>query len=94
MGRRDNFNTNFTILEAIVKKKIIIFLEHLIPKSYGKWHKDFKNSIYLTKKNDDLVNFLNSKYLEVKKTAKYRKITIGSNNKHILKKYLNFYKAL
>ena len=66
----------------------------MIPKSYGKWHKDFKNSIYLTKKNDDLVNFLNSKYLEVKKTAEYRKITIGSNNKHILKKYLNFYKAL
>lgn len=82
------------ILEALLKKKIVFFLEHLVPKSYGKWLNNYRNVVYLTKSNFDLINLINSNQLEIKNSHLYRKIVIGSNSKVILKNYLNFYKKL
>lgn len=80
------------ILEAMLKKKIVIFLEHLIPKSYGKWLDNFRNAVFLTKKDNDVINFINSSQLKVRNSLSYRKSVICPNNKGILKDYLNFYK--
>ena len=82
------------ILEALIKKKRVIFLEHLIPKSYGHWIKKYRNTVFLTKNDKDLINFIKNNY-KVKNNIKYLKNCVGSVKENvILNNYLGFYKRL
>lgn len=82
------------ILEALVKRKKVIFLNHLIPKSYGHWNYKFKNTIYLTKNDNDVIKILNNKKNKLN-YKKYLKVAVGNEKKYnILNSYYNFYKRL
>ncbi len=82
------------LLEALLKNKQIIFLEHLVPKTYGNWIKKFNNVVNLTKKNKDLIKFINLNNLKNNNSLKYKKIVIGDEKKNILEGYVKFYKKL
>ena len=82
------------LLEALLKNKQIIFLEHLVPKTYGNWIKKFNNVVNLTKKNKDLIKFINLNNLKNNNYLKYKKIVIGDEKKNILEGYVKFYNKL
>lgn len=82
------------ILEAIIKKKHVIFLNHLIPKTYGHWIEKYKNVVSLTRNDEDLFKFIKKKNIKID-NLKYLKFTIGSTKENlILNNYLDFYKKI
>ena len=82
------------ILEAIIKNKRVIFLNHLIPKTYGHWINKYKNVVFVTRNDSDLFEFLKKSNKKMD-NLKYLKISVGSNKENfILNNYLNFYKKI